>query len=140
MTKDEVVAQIKQLQLPLGQYIVMGGATLAVRSIRETKDLDILVMPGLFEELKKQFPLDPVYEEKWHRQRLKAGELEFYPDFYYEKRNLFVDVVELIKDAEIIEGLPFQKLPHLMDAKLDTAREKDLHDVALIQDYLARMV
>lgn len=140
MTKEEVVTKINQLQLPLGQYIVMGGATLAVRGIRETKDLDILVTPVLFEELKKQFPLDPVYEEKWHRQRLKAGDVEFYPDFYYEKRNLFADVTVLIAGAETIAGIPFQKLPHLMDAKLDTAREKDLQDVALIQDYLARTV
>ncbi len=140
MTKDDVVSKINQLQLPLGQYIVMGGATLAVRGIRETKDLDILVTPALFEELKAHFPLDPVYEAKWHRQRLKAGEVEFYPDFYYEKIDLFFDVADLINDAEMIEGIPFQKLEHLMNAKLDTAREKDLQDVALIQNYLARTV
>jgi len=133
---EDVVRKVLELGLPLGKYIVVGGGTLAVRGIRETKDLDIVVLPELFLELSRTWPLDKEYEGKWQRQRLKRGEVEMYPDLYLERKNIYLNLKELIDTAEIIKGIPFQPLTHLMMCKLDTAREKDLADVELIQKYL----
>lgn len=136
LSAEDVVRKVSALGLPVGQYIVVGGGTLAVRGIRETKDLDIVVLPEPFLELAKTWPLDKEYEGKWRRQRLKKGEVEMYPDLYLERKNVYLDLKELIDNAEIIRGIPFQPLTHLMMCKLDTAREKDLADVALIEQYL----
>ena len=132
-----VIAGIKNLNLSLGKYIVVGGASLAVRDIRETRDLDIIVLPSLFNELILQgWELDAEYHQKWNRDRVKRGDVEIYPDLYLEKQNRFLDVRELITNADVVENIPFQPLEHLMMCKLDGGREKDLNDVALIKNYL----
>jgi hypothetical protein len=131
------VEEIRKLQLPDGQYIVVGGGCLAVRGIRDTKDLDILVTPSLFETLLgRGWPLDTIYEQKWHRQRFKRGDIEIYPDIFLEKTNSFVDVDSLIRHADIIEGIPFLQLESLRIFKMDSGREKDLRDVGLIDAFL----
>lgn len=137
--KQAILTEAKCLALPREKFMFAGGATLAVRSIRSTKDLDILVLPELFEEMScddNGWELDAEYERKWRRKRLKKGSVELYPDFFLERRNEFLDVAKLIASAEIIEGFRFQSLEHLMMCKLDTAREKDLKDVELIKAYL----
>ncbi|MBI4836074.1 MAG: hypothetical protein HY817_02325 [Candidatus Abawacabacteria bacterium] len=139
MNSHEVVAQIKALSLAFGQYILVGGGVLAIHHIRETKDIDIVVVPALFEQLAMTWPLDQEYERKWQRKRLKKGEVEIYPDLYLEKQSLFINVAILIKQADMVEDLPLQPLEHLMMCKLDSAREKDLQDVELIKKYLERV-
>jgi hypothetical protein len=129
--------KLKDLNLPFGQYILVGGSALAARNIRETKDLDIAVLPKLFEHLLEEgWVLDDVYRSKWNRRRVIKEGVEIYPDMYLEKADVFLNVEELISGAEIINGFPFQNLDHLKMCKLDTGREKDLVDVALIEKYL----
>lgn len=133
----DTINEVKKLKLPIGEYLVVGGGCLAVRGLRETHDLDITVLPGLFERLKKMgWPLDKTYEQKWGRQRLKHGFIEIYPDMFLEKTHSFVDVARLIRDADIIDGIPFLSLRHLRTFKLDSGREKDIHDIHLIDAYL----
>ena len=138
MNQKHVIAQVKELNLPLGQYVILGGGALAGRRIRETKDLDVLVTQDLFEKLSKTYPLDSEYEHKWKRKRLKLNNVEIYPDLYLENANLFFDVEEVIKNAEIVEGLPLQPIDNLIKCKLDSGREKDLYDVELIKQFLSR--
>src|SRR5258708_1764590 len=122
-----IIANIKELNLPIGQYVAVGGSTLAARGIRETKDLDIIVLPELYEKLLASgWESDTEYQRKWNRTRLKKGDAEVYSDLFLETKNVFLDIAELISTAEMIQGVPFQKLDHLMMCKLDTAREKDL--------------
>ncbi len=135
---QKIKEKLKELDLPLGQYILVGGSALAARNIRETKDLDIAVFPELFEWLVKDgWVLDEIYQGKWNRQRVTKEGVEIYPDMYLEKTNRFLDVKELIEQAEVINGFPFQPLEHLKMCKLDSGREKDLADVALIEHFLS---
>lgn len=138
MNKSTLISKIRELDLPFGQYIVVGGAVLAAHGIRETSDLDIVVTPALFEALlQKGWPLDGVYEQKWNRKRLKEDAIEIYPDMYLEKQQVLLDIQEAIDHAEIIDGIPFQTLEHLLMCKTDTGREKDMSDVVAIRNYLA---
>jgi hypothetical protein len=135
----DVIEKVKRLNLPLGKYSVIGGASLAVRGIRETRDLDILVIPELFDELHRQgWPLDKAYESRWSRKRLKVKDVEIYPDFLLEKQNVFIDVLKLIDESDLIDGIAFQPLNHLKVCKLDCERKKDAEDVMLIESYLAK--
>ncbi|HEY1074925.1 MAG TPA: hypothetical protein VGE59_04540 [Patescibacteria group bacterium] len=134
--KQTIIDQITTLNFPAGQYIILGEGSLAIRGLRDTKDLDILVEPELFATLAKTWPLDSAYEQKWNRKRLKKGNIEVYPDMYLEKEACFLDVSELIQSAEIVEGIPLQPIDNLLRCKLDTGGEKDLRDVVLIKKYL----
>lgn len=53
MNREEVLCEIRSLRLPADQYVVVGGAALAARGIRETQDIDLVVTPSLFEELER---------------------------------------------------------------------------------------
>ncbi|MEK9156944.1 MAG: zinc ABC transporter substrate-binding protein [Patescibacteria group bacterium] len=133
------VEEVKKLALPAGSYIVVGGGCLAVRGLRETKDVDIVVTPTVFEMLISQgWSLDSVYEQKWHRRRLKCGDIEIYPDIFLEKTNTFVDIDDLIQRADVIDGIPLLPLKSLCMFKSDTGREKDIQDIALIDAFLRR--
>ncbi len=136
MNAQDILAAIKALKLLNGSYIVVGGSSLALRGIRDTHDLDIIVTSELFSTLAKQLPLDPEYQRKWNRQRIKKDLIEIYPDLLLENKNTFLDIQKFIAEAEFIDNIPVQPLEHLMMCKLDTGREKDLQDVVLIQQYL----
>lgn len=136
-SRSEILTKIRELNFPLGRYVLVGGASLAIRGIRETKDLDVIVLPSLFAELLTQgWSLDDGYEERWNKKRVKRGDVEIYQDLFLEKKNTSVDIQELIANAEMIEGFPFQPLDHLIMCKLDSARDKDLEDVIKIKEYL----
>jgi predicted nucleotidyltransferase len=138
-TGPEVIQKIKVLNLPTSKYIVLGGSVLAVRGIRETKDIDVLVLPEVFAQLSQEgWQLDPEYERKWNRKRLRKEDYEVYPDLYLESEERFIDVQELIASADVIEDIPFQPLEHLLVAKREGHREKDVSDVKLIEEYLRK--
>jgi len=112
---------------------------MAVRGIRDTQDLDVLVLPELFEKLSENQSIDANYFKKWNRKRLNVNGTEFYPDFYLEKIDRWFDVSEVIKMADYIDGIPFQPLEHLVICKLDSGRKKDIQDVKLINKYLKKV-
>ena len=49
----DIFKKLKELNFPQGEYVVVGGAVTA-HGIRESKDLDILVTPTLYQQLQKQ--------------------------------------------------------------------------------------
>lgn len=137
-TRSQIQEKIQSLNFPVGKYIVLGGASLAMRGMRETRDIDILVIPEFFEELIRQgWTLDSEFEQKWHRKRLVREDVEVYQNLYFDAKKESVDAEEVIKIAEMIDGISFQPLDHLLMAKQDSGREKDLRDVELIRSYLA---
>jgi len=43
-----IFERVKKLNLPLGEYVVIGGGILEALGIRNTNDVDIIVVPKLF--------------------------------------------------------------------------------------------
>ena len=117
-TGQEIIQEIRELNFPIGKYIVLGGSSLAVRNIRDTKDLDILLLPELFDKLSQEgWEFDLEYERRWNKKRLKKEDVELYPYLYLERQERYLDVQELIDSADIIEGIPFQPLRNLINLK-----------------------
>lgn len=131
------IAKIRELGLTLGSYIVIGGSGLAVRGIRESSDIDMVVTPELFRELQdKGWPIDEPFKQKWNRVRLKREPFEIFTDIYLERSKQFIHADQLIKSAELIEDLPFLTIRDILFYKTDNPRQKDIVDIALIADYL----
>jgi len=133
-----IIKKIKKLKLPLGKYVVVGSSSLEVRGIRQSQDIDIAVLPEVFVELHKsnEWSLDDTYNQKWNRKRLVYNEAEVYPDMILVKERIAIDINELIRTADIIEGVPFMSLDMLALFKRSSGREKDLKDIELIEEYL----
>jgi len=119
--------ELKKLNLG-DSYVILGSGALAVRGIRENKDLDVLVDKNTFGKLKKKFGLN----EK--KNCIEIGNIEVWDNFkpWFEDSNL------LIKDCDVIKGFRFMKLKYLISWKERLRREKDLEDLKLVEKYLKR--
>ncbi len=124
--------QVKSLNLPLGQYAVVGGGVLATHGIRDFKDIDILITRELFDELKKIGWTIKV--TSGGSTNVVNGIVEAGPDIIYCK-NYEPDIAKVIKEADIINGIPFMNLHELVKFKKALGREKDLVDVGLVEEY-----
>lgn len=118
--------ELEKLNLPQGSYAIFGSGPLAVRGIRDAKDLDIVVRKDVWDELAEKYPKN----EKGNG--LQIGDIEAFDSWspWFEDPNM------LIETAEIIDGLPFVKLEHVVSWKKAMGREKDLNDLQLIEKFL----
>jgi hypothetical protein len=127
--------RIKKYNLPLGEYAVFGSSLLDVLGIRPAADLDIIVTPELFDQLKNQ----GWEHEKWEGiELLHNGEAEISTVQTVPTTGSYLpDRIQLIKDAIIIEGCPFVRIEEVVACKTDYNREKDRVDIASIKNRLS---
>jgi hypothetical protein len=122
--------QLRQLNLPSQGYAVFGSGPLAIRGVIPlANDVDVICR-----------------EEVWNIVS-QAGTVEYLPEYGV---NIVVmadgaltfgtkwgignfDVDELIATAEIIEGLPFVSLEHVICYKKIRSSEKDLQHLAALE-------
>ena len=128
MTSDDVITELGRLRLPPGQYVVVGGAALAVRGIRETNDIDLVVTTELFERLAGSGWAQRMRPNG--KPGLHEGSVEAYLDVDGDdfKRSLSW----LLSHAEILRGHAFVDLETLAGFKSSYGREKDVRDLDLI--------
>ncbi|MDB5260654.1 MAG: hypothetical protein JWN37_885 [Candidatus Nomurabacteria bacterium] len=136
MKYTDIFTLIKSLNFPPDKYVVIGGAAMAGRKIKETTDIDILVSQDLLEELKKK--------PEWHyHPRIiptepsglvnNEGTVELYPTIGGTNKGF----EEVRKDSEMIQGIPFATLSHVVEIKKIYSRNKDLKDIEIIKKYLS---
>lgn len=129
-----IFERIKRLKLPQGQYAVFGSALLEVWGLRKAADLDIIVTPELFEDLKKKgwkekqgngFLILQKYDADVTTIQNKPTDGDYCPDR-----------LELIKNAAIIQDCPFVAIEEVIACKTAYGREKDIKDIKMIKKYL----
>lgn len=133
LDREAVLAEIRALGLPPDRYVVVGGAALAVRGIRDTADIDLVVTPSLFGELERR---------GWRRKvrpdgkpGLQHGHAEAYLDVNCDAFSRSIE--QLREKAEHLDGVPFVDLETLRGFKAGYGRPKDLRDLELIEEHLA---
>lgn len=129
MNGQQVISAIRALNLPVGDYVVVGGAAMAVRGLKDTSDIDLVVTPRLFETLASSgWTLKPRPNGK---PGLRHGHMEAYLDVNTEA---FARSTEwLIEHAQTVDGIPLVDLTTLAGWKRSYGREKDARDVELIE-------
>ncbi|MEK6968366.1 MAG: hypothetical protein AABX51_07085 [Nanoarchaeota archaeon] len=121
---EKNIIELKKLGLPSEKFAVFGSGPMAVHNIRDSRDLDVVIWPELWEELSKKYsPLD--------KKEIRLGNISFFKSW----RPWFEDVTLLIEDCEIVDGIRFVKLKYVMEWKKKFGREKDLEDVKMIEEY-----
>jgi len=100
---------------------------MAVRGIRESEDLDIIVKQDLWNILAQKYPTSLHHNPTC----LKIGNIEVYKDWL----ELSDRIDEMIDTAETIADFPFVRLKYVVEWKTQFGREKDLKDIGLIQKY-----
>lgn len=130
----DIFVRVKRLNLPLGKYVVVGGA-MEAHGIRMAKDIDIVAAPDLFQDLQGKGWKLAETRLGAVKFKLKGEGVDVFPD-YSCGESYQADVVALIKNADVINGVPFVRLTELVKWKKAAGREKDLKDIGLIEHFL----
>jgi hypothetical protein len=137
MTGQELMNKVHELGLPLGHYVVFGSGLLAVFNLRAVNDIDIFVTEAIFEALNQS----GLYKSCSDRRgvRLVRDAVEVWSAWGPGEW----DIEELIKQAVIIDGIPFVGLQTVLQWKKQrielTDNFKDKEDVPMIESYLAQL-
>lgn len=134
MTKADVLAKIKDLHLPQGEYIIYGAAPFAIYGIRDVRDIDMYVTPQLYASLEKK---------GW--KKVKKGPKDEPVTFaLFEAHNTWnfspyaPEFDELKSRATEYEGILFASLEDVRKWKEASGRPKDLIDLQLIKNHEAK--
>lgn len=132
MTGQDIITAVKKLGFPTGSYIVFGSCPMALAGIRESSDIDMLVTPELFEQLKKQ---------GWKKlvkapgdEPLIYGDFEVHANWDFSSYQPTLS--HLLNTATVVDDVPFASLQEVKKWKASSGRPKDVADIKLIDDYL----
>lgn len=138
MDFEEEIKKLKELDLPKSDFVVVGSGALAIRGIRGSKDLDVVITPNLWSELIKKFKVTT--DNEWGIETLSIdGQMEILnpKDSIYGNSEA-VSFEDLLTQADEIDGIKYINLDHLKKVKAWLGREKDLKDIELIDEYLSK--
>jgi len=128
---------LREFHLPTDQYAIIGSGPLGIRNIKEIGDIDIIVTQKLWATLSKEYGITDVNGVK--KIVLPSAIVEaFYEDSFYTapEDSQAPNMALRIKNAELIDGLPFDTIENVLYYKRKDSREKDLKDILLIEQWM----
>jgi hypothetical protein len=132
MNRDQVLAELQALKLTSGQYLVVGGAAPAIRDMRDTEQMDLVVTPQLFDELAAR---------GWQPKARPSGK----PGLKFARAEAYLDInceafgqstAWLLARAERVHDTLPVDLPTLAHFKAGYGRDKEVRDLRLITAYM----
>jgi len=130
----ELLKELSLLNLPNDEYVIIGSGPLAIRNLRESKDLDILVSDKLWDKLAKQYT---TMEKKGYlfikvTENIEVHGSKSFPQPTGEDPKH----KDEIKKAEMISGFPFQCVKHFLYYRYKYRSEKELADAKLMESWV----
>ena len=127
----DIFKKLKELNFPLGDYVLVGSGPLAARGIREANDLDIAVTTKLLQKLINSKKYKQV--EKYSKLFLESENIDIITQLDWDAYPTSVE--EAIRTADIINGFPFLNISETIKFKKALGREKDFRDIKMLEDY-----
>lgn len=136
-----IIDVVKDLNLPLGGYAVFGSAIMDVYGLKQSNDIDLILSDELFDDLQKSSDWETIMKNpdiNWQGLVCKKDSpIEIEAFKYFPNPNYNGDFTEMIIEATIIDGIPFVSIEKVLEWKKSLAREKDLNDVKLIDNFMS---
>ncbi len=129
------LANLEDLDLNPDEYLITGGAVLAIHGIRDCHDLDVVCSDRLAQELTQRFP-EAAVRSFAPCKSIFVNNIEFMFDFEEEGRPWSTS--QQIAEADIIDGKRYQTLAKIKFFKRQQNRPKDIADIQLIEAYEAK--
>jgi hypothetical protein len=141
-----------ELSLPEGQFVLSGSAVLILHGIQRSRpmgDLDVFLATRPWMEMAigtltggwriwTTDPTDPVRRCDPPYLVKEVCGLEVNIFHAWRRRGIGdLDPNVMIRNAELVRGLPCNPLEFMLDWKLEVGRDKDLEDIRLLRDHLA---
>ncbi len=127
-----ITDRVKELNLPFGKYIVIGSGILDALGLRTANDIDIAVLPELYEQLRATGEWEE--EERYGKIFLMKEGVEINPRLEWE--DFPTTTRQAIGSALVVDSIAFLNLEELKKFKRALGRQKDYNDIALIDRYL----
>jgi hypothetical protein len=136
-SNQEKFSALKSFNLPIDQYAITGSGPLGIRNLKEIGDIDIIVTIELWDDLAAKYGITE--ENGVKKIVLPGGIIEAFQEGSFS--TAAVDrkaptIASSIAKAEIIDGLPFDAIENILYYKRKEAREKDLKDILLIEEWM----
>jgi len=127
-----IIEKIRELNLPTGEYVVIGSGIMDVLGIRKAHDIDISVLPSLHASLRATG--DWSEEIRYEKIFLIKDGVDINPHLSWSDYDTTTG--EAIASATRIDGIDFMNLHELRKFKTALGRDKDLADIELIDMYI----
>ena len=121
MNKQEFIAELKKLDLPAAEFVILSGGSMLMRGLREqTSDLDLSASKKLAEQL--------------HLYDCPKDDHGLYVPF----ENVQMDDDMSRFRFDVIDGYQCESLEDILEQKRRWNRPKDHRDIAVIEEYLRK--
>lgn len=128
---EELFGLLRSLELPAHDYAVFGSGPMIVRGMVEaTNDLDIITRRAAWERVQEIGTLSS-FDDDNPCVDMFDGRITFGITWKYGT----FDLGELIDTAELIEGLPFVRMEHVVTYKRAAGRPKDFEHLGLLAEF-----
>lgn len=128
----DIAKHIKEEKIPDGQYIVVGSGIMNALGIRESDDIDLVITPELYEELKSTTGWEEIKKHDYYV--LLKGPFEAGVD--WDSPSNQPNLEELKLDSTVVDGVTYTSLNKVRTWKQKLGRDKDKKDLILIDEYL----
>ncbi len=127
-SKRSTVEMVQRLKIPGSEYVVIGGGVLDALNIRETNDVDMVVSSKMYKQFK----------QKGWKEYIQDDGKKIISHNGYQLMQTYVgkSLHDLKKRSFMHQGVCFMSLDDLADCKRKMGRQKDLDDIAYIEQYL----
>ena len=125
MNKAEMTAKLKAFPYDPAEYWVITGGAMVLYGIREeSSDIDLGCTAQMADRLEQEGYLYKVTDDgnRWFK---LGNDIEVFENWLFDT-------------VDHVDGIPVISVQGLIEMKKDLGREKDLRDIALINDFLAR--
>jgi hypothetical protein len=121
-----VKEKIAELNLPQNSYIVVGSGVMGALGIRESNDIDMVVTKEAYNYVKSLG-----WETgAWGDTTVFQKDVFDIGDDWYGKT-----AEDLLEHAQVIDDVPYLSLDDVYEWKKQKGRDKDIHDLELIDAY-----
>lgn len=127
-----IIDRIKEINLLDGHYVVVGSGVMDALGLREAHDIDLVVSPAYFKELRAN--PDFTVEQKYGEEMLVRDDVEVWQG--WGGPNDQPNFVDLYDNGVTIGDIRFANPTFVRDWKVAKARPKDAADVVLLNEYL----
>ena len=125
MKKAEMIEKLKAFPYDPAEYWVITGGAMVLYGIREeSSDIDLGCTAQMADRLEQEGYLYKVTDDgnRWFK---LGNDIEVFENWLFDT-------------VDHVDGIPVISVQGLIEMKKDLGREKDLRDIALINDFLAR--
>ena len=137
-SNEEKFSALKKFHLPIDQYAITGSGPLGIRNLKKIGDIDLIVTPKLWAALAEKYGVTEANGMK--KIVFPGGGIEAFSEdsAAASAEDQMPTMARRIQEAEIIDELPFDLMENVLRYKRQMAREKDLKDILLIEQWIRK--